>query len=464
MNVPPGPRSFSGLMRMLFARKKNPIKLYEDIFREYGDIVFFQLGSYRFAMLNDADVIEQVLQTEAKNFTKSTGYERFKLIVGNGLLVSEEEVWRKQRRLLSWAFATKNIERIHHTMVSETLEMISRWKNKKEIDLAEEMNLVTLQIISVSLFGKSQLSEGTVIRESLQDMLKYLQTTKHLWIQFFLWPLPLKNKRELALKIEASLPFPETRRFFKAIKNIDHIVNGMISERKDKKESTNFLDAMIEATDSEDQSQMTAQQLRDEVVNMLIAGHETTANALTWTWRQMLNHPEVYKKVFEEISNKVKGDVPTFEELPDLVYSRAVLEESMRLYPPFWRISRKNYQDTKLKQFDLPAGTNVIASIYTIHRKAEHWPDPLVFRPERFLGEEKKNHHRFAFIPFGGGPRACIGSQFAIFEALTIMAICMKNYDLEKRFVEPTEYFVSLTLQPKDGCKVSLRSRQEGRA
>jgi cytochrome P450 len=459
MNLPPGPRSFADLLRMLFARKKNPIKLYEDIFRVYGDIAYFHLGSYRFAMLNDADAIEQVLQTEAKNFTKSTGYERFKLIVGNGLLVSEEEVWRKQRRLLSWAFSSKNIERIHHVMVSETESLVSRWKERSAIDLAEEMNLITLQIISVSLFGKSQLDEANVIRDSLQDMLKYLQTTKHLWIQFFLWPLPIKNKRDLALRIEANLPFKDTKKFFKAIENVDRIVHRMIKERKEKHESSNFLDAMIEATDSEDSSQMTPQQLRDEVVNMLIAGHETTANALTWTWRQMLSHPDVYEKVKAEIDSVISGAAPTFEELPRLVYTKAVLEESMRLFPPFWRISRKNYAATKIKGYDIPAGTNVIASIYTIHRKESHWPDPLRFQPERFIGD-KKGHHRFAFIPFGGGPRACIGSQFAIFEALTIMAICLKNFDFEKKFSEQTEYFISLTLQPQDGCPVSLKPRE----
>lgn len=455
MNLPPGPRGFFKLLEMLKKRKENPIKLYEDIFREYGDIAYFQLGSYRFAMLNDADAIEQILQTEAKNFTKSTGYERFKLIVGNGLLASEGDVWLKQRRLLSWAFSMKHIERIHHVMVQETLDMIKRWKDKTTIDLADEMNLVTLQVISVSLFGRSQLNNAQDVRNSLKDMLKYLQTTKHLWIQFFLWPLPIKNKRELALKIEASLPFPSTKRFFKAIEKIDHIVNSMIEERKSKNESANFLDAMIQATDSEDQSQMTKQQLRDEAVNMLIAGHETTANALTWTWHQLLKYPDVYKKVQEEVNSIVTGEAPTFSELPKLVYTKAVLEESMRLYPPFWRISRKNNSATKIKNFDIPAGTNVIASIYTIHRKKEHWPDPLTFRPERFLGEERK-HHRFSFIPFGGGPRVCIGAHFATYEALTILAICVKNYKFEPTFKGEPQYFMSLTLQPKDGCVVKL--------
>ena len=455
MKLPPGPRHFIDLIRMLFKRKSNPIQLYEDIFREHGDVAYFQLGSYRFAMLNDAEAIEQVLQTEAKNFTKSTGYERFKLIVGNGLLVSEEEVWLKQRRLLAWAFSTKHIERIHNVMIQESLDLVARWKNQKTIDLAEEMNLVTLQVISVSLFGKSQLASANDIRESLKDMLKYLQTTKHLWIQFALWPLPIKNKRELALKIEKSLPFPSNRKFFNAIAKIDDVVLKMISERKEKKESSNFLDALIQATDNEDQSQMNTQQLRDEVVNMLIAGHETTANALTWTWHQLLKHPEIYKKVREEINSVVTGEVPAFTDLPKLVYTKAVFEEAMRLYPPFWWISRKNKKATTIKGYDIPAGTNVIASIYTIHRDAKHWPDPLAFRPERFLGE--KNHHRFSYIPFGGGPRVCIGSQFAIFEALTIMAICVKNYTFEADFKGDPEYFMSLTLQPKDGCKVKVK-------
>jgi cytochrome P450 len=447
---------------MMIARKKNPIKLYEDLFREYGDVVYFGLGPYHFVMLNDADAIEQVLQTDAKNFSKSAGYERFKLIVGNGLLVSEEDMWRKQRRMMSWAFSTKHIERIHDVMVKETQNIVKRWEGQKELDLAEEMNLVTLQIISVALFGKSQLEEADVIRDSLKDILKYLQTTKHLWIQLFLWPIPVKNKRELAIKIETSLPFKSTKKFFGGIQKIDEIVNRMINERKEKKENSNFLDAMIEATDSEDQTQMTTQQLRDEVVNMLIAGHETTANALAWTWRQILSHPDVYQKVKEEIFRVVQGDAPTFEDLPKLVYTKTVLEESMRLHPPFWRVSRKNYEATKIKGYDIPAGAAVITSIYTIQRKEEHWPDPLVFRPERFLGEEKKKYHRFSYIPFGGGPRACIGSQFAIFEALTILSISIKNYNFEKKFQNPAESFISLTLQPKDGCRVGLSPVKRG--
>ncbi len=447
---------------MMIARKKNPIKLYEDLFREYGDVVYFGLGNYRFVMLNDAEAIEQVLQTDARNFTKSAGYERFKLIVGNGLLVSEEEVWRKQRRMMSWAFATNHIERIHDVMIKETQNIVKRWDGLKEIDLAEEMNLVTLQIISVALFGKSQLEEANIIRDSLRDILKYLQTTKHLWIQLILSPLPIKNKRELAIKIESSLPFQSTKKFFGGIQKIDDIVNRMIIERTEKKEHTNFLDAMIAATDSEDQTQMTTQQLRDEVVNMLIAGHETTANALTWTWRQILSHPEVYQKVKEEIFSVVQGDTPKFEDLPKLVYTKAVLEESMRLFPPFWRVSRKNYGPTKIKGYDIPAGAAVIASIYTIQRKDEHWPDPLTFRPERFLGEERKKHHRFSYLPFGGGPRACIGSQFAIFEALTILSISVKNYNFEKKFKNPADYFISLTLQPKDGCIVGLSPVKKG--
>ena len=456
MNLPPGPRGLFELVSMLKKRKENPIKLYEDIFREYGDVVYFEWGSYRFAMLNDADAIEQILQSEAKNFTKSTGYERFKLIVGNGLLASEGDLWRKQRKLLSGAFSTRHIERIHHIMVQESIDMVERWKGRTALDMAEEMNLVTLQIISVSLFGKGQLGNAKDIRDSLKDMLKYLQTTRHLWIQFFLKPFPIKDKRALAVKIEASLPLRSTKRFFKAIKKIDDLVHAMIEERKIKKDNTHLLDAMIHATDSEDQTQMTKEQLRDEVVNMLIAGHETTANALTWTWNQLLKHPEVYAKVKEEINSVLTSDVPSFTDLGKLTYSKAVLEESMRLFPPFWRISRKNTEATTIKGHHIPAGTNIIASIYTIHRKAEHWPDPLVFRPERFL-TERKDHHRFSYIPFGGGPRVCIGSQFAILEALTILAISIKNYAFEADFKKDPGFFMSLTLQPKEGCQVRIK-------
>ena len=460
MKLPPGPRGFIQLMKLLKMRKDNPIQLYEDVFRKYGDIVYFGLGSNHWVMLNDADAIEQVLQKEAANFTKSTGYERFKLIVGNGLLASEGEVWKKQRRLMSWTFSSKHIERIHKVMVQETRELLDRWKTKDQIDLADEMNLVTLQVISVGLFGRNQLSVAGDIRESLKHILEYLQTTKHLWIQLFLLPFPFKNKKELALKIERSLPFASSRRFFKSIQTIDNIVNSMILERKAKAEGSNFLDAMIQATDSEDQSQMTNQQLRDEVVNMLIAGHETTANALTWTWHQLLKYPEVLKKVREEVEASIAGEAPTFEDLNKLVYTRAVLEESMRLYPPFWRISRKNNTPTTIKGFEIPAGTNFIASIYTIHRNPTYWKEPLTFRPERFL-EGAAPHHRFAFIPFGGGPRVCIGSQFAMIEALTILSMTVKRYDFEKRFKDDPKYFMSLTLQPLEGCLVRPLPRKE---
>lgn len=455
MHLPPGPVSLSEFLKMLIQRKRHPIKLYEEVFRKYGDIVYFQLGSYKFAMLNDAEAIEQVLHTESKNYTKSTGYQRFKLIVGNGLLVSEGEIWKRQRRLLSWAFSTKHIERIYPVMVSETQEMLERWKAKEEIDLAEEMNLVTLQVISKSLFGRNQMTSSKDVRNSLQVMLKYLQTTRHLWIQLLLAPFPFKDKRTEALKVEAALPLKSTKKFFGSIRTIDKLVHSMIEERKNGKKSENFLDAMIEATDSEDQSQMTNQQLRDEVVNMLIAGHETTANALTWTWHQLIKHPEIFQKVREEINSVVTGDTPQFDDLSKLTYTQAVFEESMRLYPPFWRISRKNINATRIKGYDIPEGTNIIASIYTLHRKDKYWKSPLEFMPERFLNRTKAES-RFTYIPFGAGPRACIGVQFATVEALTILAICIKNYNFEALYEGEPEYFMSLTLQPKDGCKVRL--------
>ena len=364
MHLPPGPRNIVQLLKMLSLRKKNPIKLYEEVFERYGDIVYFQLGPYKFAMLNDAEAIEQVLQTESKNYTKSSGYQRFALIVGNGLLVSEGETWKRQRRLMSWAFSSKHIEKIYPVMTDQTLEMIRRWKNKEVLDLAEEMNQLTLQVISVSMFGKSQLNDSRDIRHSLQNMLKYLQTTRHLWIQLFLSPLPfIKHKKTLALKIETALPTPTARNFFGSIEAMTENVNGMIEERKAKGVNENFLDAMIQATDAEDQTKMSNKQLRDEAVNMMIAGHETTANALTWTWHQLLKHPVVLAKVKDEIHSVVKGSAPTFEEISQLVYTKAVFEESMRLYPPFWRISRTNLEDTRIKGFDIPAGTSIIASI-----------------------------------------------------------------------------------------------------
>jgi cytochrome P450 len=288
-------------------------------------------------------------------------------------------------------------------------------------------------------------------------MLQYLQTTRHLWIQLFLSPIPFINKRKVALDIETNLPTKTARDFFGSINNMNELVNGMIDERKSKNVQENFLDAMIAATDEDGGAKMTPEQLRDEAVNMLIAGHETTANALTWTWHQLLKFPGVMAKVQEEITRRVKGDAPTFEEIQQLHYTRAVFEESMRLYPPFWRISRTNLEKTTIKGFDLPAGTNIIASIYTIQRSPRYWKDPLKFDPDRFFKSETRT--KFSYLPFGGGPRICIGLQFATIEAICILATTIKHVQFEKQFVADPEYFMSLTLQPKEGCQVKVKKQ-----
>jgi cytochrome P450 len=456
MNHAPGPKGFWDLIKTLLQRQLDPIQFYEDTFSKFGDIAYIKMGEYGFLMLNDADAIEQVLQTDAKIYTKSTGYERFRLIFGNGLLTSNGEFWIRQRRLMAGAFSSKSIEKLHPLIVQESQACINDWNRKPSVDLADEMNGLTLQIISKTMLGDLTAEDSTVIKSSVKEILKYLQTSRHLWLQLFLLPFPIKDKIAAAIKIESKLPLPSTRKFFKAIKAIDRLVLRMIEERKRLNLNENLLDKLIKSTDEEDQSRMTNQQLRDEVVNILLAGHETTSNALAWTFHQLLKYPEVYQKVSEEIQKTVKGSSPSYEELSSLVYTQAVLQESMRLYPPFWRVSRQATVDTKVKGFDIPKGTNVVTSIYTIQRKEKHWTNSLEFRPERFLNESPDTH-KFAYIPFGAGPRICIGSSLAMNEAITILATCLKNYELTKAFTtEPTPQ-LSMTMQPKEGCKVKIK-------
>lgn len=456
MNHAPGPKGFRQLIKTLLQRQLTPIKFYEETFSKYGDIAYIKMGEYGFLMLNDADAIEQVLQTDAKIYNKSTGYERFRLVFGNGLLTSNGPFWIRQRRLMASAFSSKSIEKIHPLIVQESQACIKEWDKKSSLDLADEMNGLTLQIISKTMLGDLTAEDSAIIKSSVKEILKYLQTSRHLWLQLFLLPFPIKDKIAAAIKIESKLPLPSTRKFFNAIKNIDKLVLRMIEERKSLNRNENLLDKLIKSTDEEDQSQMTSQQLRDEVVNILLAGHETTSNALSWTFHQLLKYPEVYKKVSEEIQQQVKGSSPTYEELPGLTYTQAVLQESMRLYPPFWRVSRQATVDTKVKGFDIPAGTNVITSIYTIQRKEKHWDKPLEFRPERFLNDSADTH-KFAYIPFGAGPRICIGTSLAMNEAMTILATCLKNYELTKAFTAEPTPLLSMTMQPKDGCQVSIK-------
>jgi cytochrome P450 len=458
MKFAPGPKNFWQIIKTVYKRQTDPMKFYHDTFSQYGDIAYIRIGKQGFLMLNDAEAIEQVLQTDAKIYTKSTAYERFKLIFGKGLLVSEGDLWKRQRRLMAGAFTTRSIEKIHPLIVEETKSMMAKWEESSEIDLAEEMNHITLQIITKSMLGQLEESETKVVRSAVQEMLKYLQTNRHLWLQLILNILPIKDKLAMAIKIETSLPLKSTKRFFKSIEAVDELVHRMIEKRRKQNLQENLIDMLIKMTD-DDQSVMTNQQLRDEVVNILIAGHETTSNALSWTFHQLLKYPEVLKKVEEEITQFVKGETPTYAELAQLPYTQAMFLESMRLYPPFWRISRRATEKTIIKGYDVPAGTNVIASIFTVQRSGKYWKDPTEFRPERFM-EGAEEHHRFAFIPFGGGPRICIGANMAMTEAITILASCLKNFSLSKNFNKDPSFLLSLTMQPKEGCKVIVKRKK----
>ncbi len=455
MKFAPGPRKLSEMISLLRLRSKSPIAVYNKLFAQYGSMAFVAIGKVRILMLNDADAIEQVLQTNAKDFTKSSGYERLKMVVGNGLLTSEGEFWRKQRKLSSFAFQTKNIENIQPLMAEETIKLIKSWSNEQEMDLCEEMNKVTLSVIGRSLFGLQMNAQE--IRSNLKTMLDYLRTTRHFILRLLVSMLPVKNKQQLTVKLEMMLPFKDTKEFLKASASLYQVVDRMIEERKKLNEHTNLLDALIHATDEDDNSQMTPAQLRDEVVTMLIAGHETTANALSWTWHLLLNHPEQYRKVKEEVNQYIKNDQPTIEDLNKLVYTKACFEESIRLYPPFWRIARQASKDMKINGFDVPKGSNIVCASFNIHRNPVYWKDPSEFRPERFLGEQ--NHHKFAYIPFGAGPRICIGMNFSHVEALSILSLCVKHCDFETKEIGEPEYFMSITLQPKHGYKAKMKKR-----
>lgn len=457
MNLAPGPRTFREKLASLRKRRADVMHFYADTIRTYGDVSHLAFGKLHFLMVNDPDAIEQVLKTDAKLYIKSASYERFRLIFGNGLLISDGDVWRKQRARMASAFTAKTVEAGHPIMVDATARMIDAWTDGVEFDLAEELNRVTLRIITETMLERLDASQMDIIRTAVPELLRYLQTTHHHVLMAALSFFPVKDKVATAIRIESMLPLPGTKRFFKAIKQIDDLVNGIIARRRTLNLNENLLDRMIQATDSEGGDRMTDLQLRDEVVNILLAGHETTANALSWTVHMILKHPEVYDRMTAEIRSVVKGRMPTYDEVEQLPYTLAVFQEALRLYPPFWRISRRATVDTKVGDYDVPAGTNVIISIFTVQRDPRFWKDPLEFRPERFLEGTEEKTHRFAYLPFGGGPRICIGSHMAANEAVTILAGIFRNVDVEKAFTEDPTFLLSITMQPKEGCDVRIR-------
>ena len=439
--------------RLLRKFLKDPLKLLTDISHTYGDIAHFKFGRQNVYFLNHPDYIEDVLVTNHKNFIKSRGLQVSRRLLGNGLVTSEGEYHDKQRHLIQPTFYPKRIKSYSDLMIKQALNMCNSWRDGTVLDIHKEMTKVTLAIICKTVLGYDIEPEHDEVGDALLVCMKYFNR--------LLMPFG-----ELIEKIPI---LPINKGFRKAKRELDSIVYGMIKEHRNKldkghqkEDDDDLLLTLLQAQDEEAGiGKMTDEQLRDEVMTIFLAGHETTANALTWTYYLLSEHPTIESRLQEELDsifgNGSSGKTTiTVEDLPRLRYTEKILTESMRLYPPAWALGRQVIDDYKVGGYTIPKGSIILMSQYIMHRDPRYFPEPDRFYPDRWTEEFKKQLPRFSYFPFGGGVRGCIGEPFAWLEAILLIATISRQWSLKHVPSHKVELKPLITLRPKYGMQMKI--------
>lgn len=433
--LPPGPRSLIPF-RYLRLMQRNPIPFFTRLAREYGDASMFSVGPQKIVFFNHPDFVRELLVTQHRFFHKSRVLQRSKIILGEGLLTSEDPLHLRQRRLAQPAFHRDHIARYAEVMVDRATRTRDRWRDGETLDIHHEMMRLTLEVVAKTLFDADVEQEADEIGAALTSLID-------------LFPRLMNPFAPLLQK----LPVPSTLRFRRAIARLDRTIYSIIAERRASgQDRGDLLSMLLLAQDVEgDGGSMTDEQLRDEAMTLFLAGHETTANALAWTWYLLGQHPEIADRLRAHI-----GDQPvTAADYPRLAYAEMVLAESMRLYPPAWAVSRLAMEDVVIGDWLVPRGAVAVVTQAVLHRDPRFWPDPDRFDPTRFSPELKATRPKFAYFPFGAGPRLCIGEGFAWMEGVLLLATLAQRWRLEllTRDVKPQ---ASITLRPKGGIRMKL--------
>jgi cytochrome P450 len=441
---PPGPKP-SLLDSFVYRPGRDPLVFFSNIVHTYGDIASVRLGGERVFVVNDPQIVKDVLVTHNKNFTKSRGLERTKRVLGQGLLTSEGAMHLRQRRLMQPAFHRDRIAGYGDAMVEYADRMRRSWSDGATLDIAREMNRLTLSIVGKTLFDVDVEQQAAEVGEALTAVMD----------TFWLTLLPMSNLID-------RLPVPKIRRARLARGRLDAIVYRMIADRRASgRDHGDLLSMLLSAQDEENGGAgMTDQQVRDEAMTIFLAGHETTANALTWTWYLLSGAPDVEAKLHEEIDRVLHGRLPTMADLGSLPYVERVVTESMRLYPPAWLIGRRAIEAFPLGAFVAPARAIVIMSPYILQRDARYYASPERFDPDRWTPEFRAALPRFAYFPFGGGPRQCIGESFAWMELILLVATIALQARLRLVPHHPVAMQPLITLRAKHGMRMTVEMRR----
>jgi cytochrome P450 len=440
--LPPGPKSIIPF-RYLRTLQRDPIPFFSRVASDYGDAAQFFVGPQQIFLFNHPELIRELLVTQHRAFHKSRVLQRSKVIFGEGLLTSEEELHKRQRRLVQPAFHRERISRYAEVMIDRAARLCERWRDGEVLDVHHEMMGLTLSVVAKTLFDADVDREADEIGVALNSLVDLFPTLMN----------PLSN-------LLRRLPLPQTIRFRKSIARLDRTVYAIIDERRRSGEDRgDLLSMLLMAVDEEgDGSGMDDRQLRDEAMTLFLAGHETTANALAWTWYLLSQNPAALGELHRELG-KVLGDrMPSPEDYVRLPYTEMVVAESMRLFPPAWAVSRLAVEETMIGDWLVPRGAVVVAAQAVTHRDPRWWLEPDRFDPSRFTPEGKASRPKLAYFPFGAGPRVCIGEGFAWMEAVLIMATLAQRWRLELVSRDVTAQ-ASITLRPKGGIRMRLHRR-----
>lgn len=437
VQYPPGPRGLPG--STLIAMQRDPLAFFSRVAREHGDVSHFTLLGQHYYVVNEPELIREVLVVKNTSFMKGRGLQRAKAFLGEGLLTSEGELHRRQRRLSTPAFHRERIMGYGRTMVDYATRMSNRWRDGETIDARGQMAQLTLAIAAKTLFDADVEGEADEIGVALTQILSRFDITY------------------LAFDFMNKLPFPSTIRFNRARTRLDETMYRIIDQRRRSGEDRGDLMSMLLLAQDEEGGGggMSDTQVRDEAMTLMLAGHETTANALTWTWYLLSQHPEIEARLHQEIGSRPVGP----EDVPNLRYTEMVFAESMRLYPPAWVIGRMALQDVEIGGFTIPRGSIAIVSPYLMHHHPRYFPDPDVFDPTRFTPEAKASRPKFAYFPFGGGPRVCIGEGFAWMEGVLLIATLAQRWRMRSVSEKPVAMQPVITLRPRHAVPMVVSAR-----
>jgi cytochrome P450 len=430
---------------------RNLLGFLEEVYRDHGDVAYFRIGPQRFYLLSHPDHIREVLVTRAANFTKGPALRLAKNTLGEGLLTSEGEFHHRQRRLMQPAFHAQRVTDYAGVFVQYAMRVRDRLSEGESFDVRAVMTQLMLEVVAKSLFDADIESEVRELEEAMDVTVMMFDRSRFPWAR-------LMN----------ALPLRSNRRFLSAKKRVFETIDRMIAQRRaifDKNPQSaaanrkDFLSILLRARDVEgDKGGMSDEQLRYEAMTLFAAGHETTANAMVWTWLLLSQNSEAEQALHEELERELGGRPPTAADVPRLVYTRAVLAESMRMYSPAWIIGRQATESHRVGDWTIPGKSIVLMAQHIVHHDARWWPDPERFDPQRWLGDQPPERPRYAYFPFGGGPRGCIGEAFAWLEVILLIATLAQRWRFRRVNQDPVRLHATITLRPRD----ELPMRVEG--